>query len=123
MGATERCANVLALVIALKPKASQLLFKRHCERNGLSLSKMINTAILLLSCEKWCHSNVCLGNVGRSGPVFRELKLLLLKHYPCEKICEKGNGWKIPKFHAISKFPNYMKKYDSATNFNDGPGE
>ncbi len=114
MGATERHANVLALVLALKTKVGRLLFKRQCEKNGLNLSKMVKTAILLLSCEKWCHSNVYLGNVDRSGPAFRELQRLLLKHYPCERICEKGNGWKIPKFHVISKFPKYMKKYGSA---------
>ncbi len=123
MGAMEQRANVLALVLTLKTKAGKLVFKKHCERDALSLSKMLKTAILLLACEKWCHSNLHVGDVDISGLAFRELKRLILKHYPCDKICKKGNGWRTPKFHAISKFPKYMKKYGSATNFNSGPGE
>ncbi len=34
-----------------------------------------------------------------------------------------GNGWKIPKFHAATKFPDYISRYGSAMNFLGGTGE
>jgi hypothetical protein len=34
-----------------------------------------------------------------------------------------GNGWKIPKFHAATKFPDYISRYGSAMNFFGGTGE
>ncbi len=106
MEATEKCVNVLALVLVLKTKAGQLLFKRHCERNSLRLSKMLKTAILILSCEKWCHSNVHLGDVDRSGPAIRELKHQLLKHFPCGKYVRRSMVGKYQNFMQYLSFPS-----------------
>ena len=50
---------------------------------------------------------------------------MLLNNFPRRKILGegRGNAWKLPKFHAVSKFTRYMKHFGSATNFNGGPGE
>ena len=38
-------------------------------------------------------------------------------------MCKKGNGWAIPKFHAISKYPYYIKQFGSSCYLNKGIGE
>ncbi len=106
IGGTKQHANLLALVIALKIKAGRSLFKKHCERNGICLSKMIKSAILLLTCEKWCHSNVLHCDVDRSGPAFRELKYMVLKHYPCNKICKRVMVGKSQNSIHYQSFPS-----------------
>ena len=81
--------------------------------------------MLLLSCEKWCHSNNLRDEVDSADNAFVGLKEMLLKNFPRRKILGDGreNAWKLPKFHALSKFLRYMKLYGSAQNFNGGPGE
>ena len=36
---------------------------------------------------------------------------------------EKGQGWKFPKMHALTKFVDYMILFGSAINFFGGIGE
>ena len=42
---------------------------------------------------------------------------------PRDKVCKKGNGWAFPKFHAISKYPYYIKRFGSGCHFSKGIGE
>ena len=125
MGGTERRGNLFALVIALMTKKGKGLFDEHSKKHGLSKRKMIRTVMLLLSCEKWCHDNNLRDEVDSADNAFVGLKDMLLKNFPRRKILGdgRGNAWKLPKFHALSKFLRYMKLYGSAKNFNGGPGE
>ncbi len=36
---------------------------------------------------------------------------------------EPGQGWSLPKFHATTKFRDYMTRFGSAINFYGGIGE
>ena len=125
MGGSERRGNLFMFIVALKTIHGKKLFDAHCKKHGLSKRKLISTVSLLLACEKWCHSNHLRSEVDAADDAFVGLKKMLLNNFPRRKILGegRGNAWKLPKFHAVSKFTRYMKHFGSATNFNGGPGE
>ena len=73
---------------------------------------------MYLSFEEWLHDNNPIPEVDRSRPVIvhlpRELKLLFPRN---------GNCYKIPKFHAMSKFTSYIQLFGSGIIFYGGPGK
>jgi hypothetical protein len=125
MGGSERRGNLFMFIVALKTTHGKALFDAHCKKHGLSKRKIIKTVSLLLACEKWCHSNHLRSEVDSADDAFVGLKEMLLSNFPRRKILGdgRGNAWKLPKFHAVSKFTRYMRHFGSATNFNGGPGE
>ncbi len=82
IGVNKRRGNVLVLMIAMKTSGGRKLFEKHCKRNKVSMMKIIKTTVLLLACNKWCHSNVPRSEVDLSDPASTQLKRMILKNFP-----------------------------------------
>ncbi len=59
-------------------------------------------ALLLVSCKNGYRETT--HTVDRSRVIIQMLKKFLLKYNPKELICDKGNHWRLPKFHAYQNF-------------------
>ncbi len=77
------------------------MLKKRCEQNNL-WQKMIEMALLLVSCKNGYRETT--HTVDRSRVIIQMLKKFSLKYNPKELICDKGNHWRLSKFHAYQNF-------------------
>ena len=90
-------------------KGRQVLKPLFEQVSGVTYSGVIDSVKLILSFEKWCHDDNFKEDFENAGTLISNMKMLIKKKLPRDKVCKKGNGWAIPKFHAISKYPYYIK--------------
>jgi hypothetical protein len=91
----------------------------------IHLSEFFDCLKLYLGYGEWLHSTNSKYKVKSSRPLMSDMIRLIHKVFPW--IDDTGNdigqGWKIPKMHAVSKFVDYMILFGSAINFFGGIGE
>ena len=68
----------------------------------------------------WLHDSNLKEEVNNARPLIAKVLRLVKELFPRDG---SGNGWNIPKFHAATKFPDYIRRYGSAMNFFGGTGE
>ena len=78
---------------------------------------------LYLAMEEWFHEVNDKDEVRNSRDMIAEVLDLLKYVFQRDVYCPNTQGWKIPKFHAMTKVQTFMCKYGSAMNFYGGPGE
>ena len=128
MGASERRGNLYAFIITLLTEQGGKLLKKKLvtaiSDKDINHSKFIETILLCLAFEKWLHEERNKVHVDNATGWVVRLKQLILDNLDKEGLHEgSGNGWKTPKFHALSKFLFYISLFGCANNFFGGPCE
>ena len=67
---------------------------------------------LYLSMCAWLHDSNPKAEVNNARALISKVLQLVKLLFPRDGF---GNGWNIPKFHAATKFPDYISRYGSAT--------
>ena len=80
---------------------------------------------LYLGTEEWFHAKNPKREVRASNVLIGKTLQLIKDVFPRTDIDgeEVGQGWSLPKFHATTKFREYMISFGSAINFFGGVGE
>jgi hypothetical protein len=75
--------------------------------------------------EEWFHAKNSKTEVCASDILIEKTLQLIKDVFPCTDNDgeELGQGWSLPKFHATTKFREYMISFGSAINFYSGVGE
>ena len=110
-------------MIAITTKQGATLMKKNLEKHKIPYGPFLKTLKLCLAYEKWIHDVNPKEEVSKASKWVAKLKRMIKKHLNRTKICCKGNGWNIPKFHGLSKFVYYMTVYGCGANFFGGPCE
>ena len=75
--------------------------------------------------EEWLHDHNLKSEVRASRILIAETLQLIKDVFPRVNTdgALMGQGWSLPKFHATTKFQDYMMRFGSAINFYGGVGE
>lgn len=121
-GATERRGNLFLLLClshtsSVNAKLESILYDR-----GVSLGKFQLCLKLYLAMEEWFHSINQKEEVENSRNLIGYVIDLIKEVFPRGKV-KKGQGWKIPKMHGLTKMQTFIKLFGCGINFFGGPGE
>jgi len=123
MGATERRGNLFAFLVTMTTAQGKQMIVENLKKHKIPYGPFIKTIKLSLAYEKWIHDNNSKRDVHKARKWVVILKTMITKHLDRSRLCLKGNGWNIPKFHGLSKFIFYMTVYGSGSIFFGGPCE
>ena len=125
MNASERCGNILRLLCLCHTDQIFEKLKNILHQKRVHIKDFINCTKLYLSFEEWLHSTNPKVEVESLRSVISQMVKLIQKCFPRidHDGSEIGQGWKLPKMHALTKFVDYMLLFGSAINFFGGIGE
>ena len=108
MGCNEMVGNFLMLLCTIHTTGGIQIMKPGWEMNNTTQRKFKNCMKLQLGFQKWIHEFNGKPEVDNAYPLVAEL-ITMIKHYFPRK---EGNGWKIPKMHALAILLHYVQKLD-----------
>ena len=123
MGATERRGNLFFFVITVLTTQGRALLEERLKDSNISYNFFVETLIICLSFEKWIHDIHEKNEVDDAKIWVDTLKFMILRYMDRETVSDQGDGWDIPKFHALSKFLYYIELLGCAAIFFGGPCE
>ena len=116
----ERQGNFFLLLCIATTTTGEENLKLALGYNDRFWVKWIQFVKLYLSMCAWLHDSNPKAEVNNARALISKVLQLVKLLFPRDGF---GNGWNIPKFHAATKFPDYISRYGSATNFFGGAGE
>ena len=116
----ERQGNFFMLLCIATTTTGDEKLKLALGYNDRSWVKWLRFVKLYLSMCSWLHDCNLKEEVKNATPLIAKVLKLLKELFPRDG---SGNGWNIPKFHAATKFVDYISRYGSAKNFFGGTGE
>ena len=116
----ERQGNFFLLLCIATTTTGEEKLKKALGYDDRLWVKWLQFAKLYLSMCAWLHDSNLKEEVNNARPLIAKVLRLVKVLFPRDW---SGNGWNIPKFHAATKFPDYISRYGSAMNFFGGTGE
>jgi len=116
----ERQGNFFLLLCIATTTTGEEKLKKALGYDDRRWVKWVQFAKLYLSMCAWLHDSNLKEEVNNARPLIGKVLRLVKELFPRDG---SGNGWNIPKFHAATKFPDYIRRYGSAMNFFGGTGE
>ena len=120
--ATEHMGNLFLIMCALHTSAG----KSICKEAGVSDYQRrgkIATIKMILALERWLNGRTLRTDIDDTSKIQSLIRSKMIpnlaKYFPREE----GEGWRIPKVHSLTKFPQYIQMFGSAVNFYGGHGE
>ncbi len=123
MGATERRGNLFFFLITILTTQGRAMLEERLKDSNISYNFFIETLILCLLFEKWIHDVHEKEEVIQAKEWVDTLKFMILCYMDREELSIHGDGWDIPKFHALSKFIHYIQLMGCGAIFFGGPCE
>ena len=119
MGCNERVGNFLLLLCVIHTTGGINIMKPGWQANNITQKEFQNCMKLQLGFQKWIHEFNDKPEVDNAYPLVAEL-ITMIKHCFPRK---EGNGWKIPKMHALAILLHYVQKFGCASGFSGETGE
>ena len=119
MGCNEMVGTFLMLLCTIHTTGGIQIMKPGWEMNNTTQRQFKNCMKLQLGFQKWIHEFNDKLEVDNAYPLVAEL-ITMIKHYFPRK---EGNGWKIPKMHALAILLHYVQKFGYASGFSGETGE
>ena len=116
MCGSERVGNAFILLCLFHTQLGQKLIATY---RPVSINSYKECLKLYLSFDRWVNNPHTRCKVQNSTRLLGELITLIKLCFPQTD----GNGWNIPKMHALAKMPQNMLKFGSANNFCGQIGE
>ena len=123
--ATERRGNMFRLLCVCHTDQVRSHLRHTLLEKQIRLSEFIDCLKLYLGYGEWLHSTNLKHEVKSSRPLIADMIRLIHKVFPRTDVDGEviGQGWKIPKMHAVPKFVDYIIDFGCAINFFGGIGE
>ena len=116
----ERQGNFFLLLCIATTTTGEEKLKLALGYNDRYWVKWLQFVKLYLSMCAWLHDSNLKEEVNNARPLIAKVLQLVKVLFPRDG---SGNGWNLPKFHAATKFTDYISRYGSAINFFGGTGE
>jgi len=116
----ERKGNLFLLLCIANTNVGSRKLQDVLGHRQSKWKKWIEFIKLYLSMEEWFNDCNEKEEVNHARPLIAKVLKLLKWLFPRE---DNTNGYCIPKFHGMTKFQTYMKRYGSSMNFYGGTGE
>ena len=113
---SERVGNCFILLCLFHTQLGQKLISTHRTESLKSYKECLK---LYLSFERWVNEPHSRREVQKSEKLLGDLNSLVKQCFPRTD----GNGWNLPKMHALAKMPKNMLKFGTANNFCGQIGE
>jgi len=119
MGCNERVGNMFLLLCLTHTTDGIALLKPGWDTHNITQKQFKNRIKLQLGFQKWIHEYNDKDEVDSAGPLLGELIDMIKYSFPREE----GNGWKIPKVHALATILHFVQKFGCASGFSGETGE
>ena len=125
VNASERRGNLFRLLCICHTDTISTPLTKILKRKAVKFKDFIKCIKLYLSFEEWIHSTNPKVEIEASRMLISDMVQLIQTCFPRtdDNDDQIGQGWKLPKMHALTKFVDYMILFGSAINFFGGIGE
>ncbi len=123
--ASERRGNLFCLLCLCHTNQICSRLEECLSLQSINCTRLFVCIKLYLGMEEWLHDHNLKREVCASRILIAETLQLIKNVFPRVDTYgeEMGQGWSLPKFHATTKFRDYMMSFGSAINFYGGVGE
>ena len=119
VGASEIRGNLHRLLCISYTVSGQEALRQVLEDHNLSFEQFRNFIRLYLAMEEWFHDSRPKDEVRHARRLIAKTLRALKRVFP--RLA--GDGFKVPKFHGMTKMQYYICLFGSGANFYGGPGE